>query len=684
MRPAITALGQGLVFHLSGQLDQTSMLLYTLVGAAGLFSAVEAAPRGLGLGKLRRDGRYSYGNMYKEPDVYTPVAAYTPPDTNTKLAGYYPPPKNTSTSAINIKTLEPAIQCPTNGVYVSTKTVDVTITVTASSDVSYAPVYNDYTKTLTVNGTIYVPGGKHVYTQPYEVETRDAYPEPEATGNYPVNSNYLPPHNTKAPDGTDGYPYMNSTIAASFTTPIDKHAYETDYQYPNQTAVYNTPSGYNSIAPVNTKPVYPGSSDNSSIVAPVYTKPVYPHPSGNSSALPPFFTPPAYPSVYTPPAYTKAVYTPPILPGNSSVIDLPVYTKPAQKTPIYTKPAYSDPATPSNSSIVASVFTPPSYTKPVYSDPANSSIMAPVNTKGIDTPIYTPPAYTKLVYSDPAVSSNSSVLPPVYTKPVKTPIYTPPFNTKVPFPSESSESAELPFTSAAANSTVAPVIPVYPERTPVASTSQNDAVSASVTQTPSGTTTDLDCDTETLRTPATSIYETPSLVRTPVAASTTDTCVIDSSMAPIATSYLNTTATTMYSAPTETSYDDNVQKRAPKRGSAYCGVNGEAAGLNFLAEFSENKVGVAVTLEGCYQFCEGNIPSTRGCQAYRFYQVNGSPRCALYRASVSASVSNLDVSVESRWYDLTCGSPTTGTTPNDQSQSGGLSAALKIALGLGN
>ncbi|KAJ3530224.1 hypothetical protein NM208_g9422 [Fusarium decemcellulare] len=658
------------------------MLLQTLVGAVSLFgTAVEAAPQGFGFGKLRRDGRYSYGNMYKEPDVYTPVAAYTPPDTNTKLAGYYPLPKNTSTSAINIKTLEPAIQCPTNGVYVSTKTVDVTITVTASPNVAYVPVYNDYTKTLTVNGTIYVPGGKHVYTQPYEVETRDAYPEPEATGNYPVNSNYLPPHNTKAPDGTDGYPYMNSTIAASFTTPIDKHAYETNYQYPNQTAVYNTPSGYKSAAPVYTKPVYPGS-ENSSIVAPVYTKPVYPHPSGNStaapvyitpsytrpiysdplvsgnsSALPPIFTPPAYPSVYTPPAYTKAVYTPPILPGNSSVIDLPVYTKPGQKTPIYTMPAYSDPATPSNSSIVAPDFTPPSYTKPVYSGPENSSIGAPVNTKGIDTPIYTPPAYTKPVYSDPAASSNSSVVLPVYTEPVKTPIYTPPFNTKVPFPSESSESAELPFTSAAANSTVAPVIPVYPERTPVASTSQNDAVSASVTQTPSGTTTDLDCDTETLSTPATSIYETPSLARTPAAASTTETCVIDSSMAPIATSYQNTTATTMYSAPTETSYDNNLQNRAPKRDSAHCGVNGEAAGLNFLAEFSENKNGVAVTLEGCYQFCEGNIPSTRGCQAYRFYQVNGSPRCALYRASVSASVSTLDVSVESRWYDSPAARP---------------------------
>jgi hypothetical protein len=77
-------------------------------------------------------------------------------------------------------------------------------------------------------------------------------------------------------------------------------------------------------------------------------------------------------------------------------------------------------------------------------------------------------------------------------------------------------------------------------------------------------------------------------------------------MVPISSSYLNTTATTS-SAPTETICEDDAENGAPKSNTAYCGVNGKATGMNFLAEFSEDSYGMPVTLEGCYQFCKVSL-----------------------------------------------------------------------------
>ncbi|RSM14025.1 hypothetical protein CEP52_001611 [Fusarium oligoseptatum] len=845
----------GCFFHtFFPHLDTQSIACFCLLSSAPLaflVTAVEAAPRGTWFHKFQRDDQGSKAriaarsdsqasNAYSQPNVYTPGAKYASPDTYTKVDSQYAAPKNTSTSTVNSKTLKSDIECPTGGVYVSTTTLDLTVTVTASSNMSYT-ICRDCTQTVTRNGTVYLPGGKYVPTLSYDKETNAAYPIAEITnggGQYNTGSPYYPPNATyipvktkdvEDPDETepctdDDYPYMNSTIAAPlYTTPVDKHVSASGYQ----SGIYNTPSGYNSDAPVYTrpayvkpvypepghsnssietpaytkpvytKPVYPQPSGNSTIVAPVYTKPSYPHPSGNSSIVPPVYTKPSYPdpssnssttppayikpvytkpvypepnnssivpTVYTPPVYTKPAYTQPVIPGNSSAITPvytnsadpsvytppvytkpvypetpvpgnsstvstksadpsvytpPVYTKPVypqpvtsgnsstSEAPVYTPPVYSDPVVHGNSSTVPpvyttpvdpSVYTPPAYAKPAYSEPiipGNSSTSEdpiytpPVNTKPAypgsvisssssnnEGPVYTPPVYTRPSYPDPVSSGNSSVTPPVYTKPVETPVttksvdtpvYSPPVYTKPVFPSESSDAYPLPSTPS--NSTIPPVLPVSssdsssvvdPTFTPEASTSQGGSASASI---------------EPTTLPVTPFLTTTSSIES----STTEPCIIDTSMVPISSSYLNVTATTP-SVPTATIYKRDAENGASKRDTAYCGVKGKATGMNFLAEFSEDSHGMPVTLEGCYQFCKHDLPSTHGCQAYRFYNNDsGATRCAVYNQPVSKDIREIDSTVEDVWFDLTCGSP---STYQDDNQSSATGTFLKFGLGL--
>ncbi|GKU05175.1 repetitive proline-rich cell wall protein 1 [Fusarium langsethiae] len=387
------------------------MLLPSIVGAVGLLGTVaEAAPRGSWFGRAQpRFARFV--NDYAPPK-YTPINSYMPS-------------KNTTTPVINSTTLEPTIQCPTNFVFVSIKTVDVTVTVTASSDGSRytTEICKDCTKTVTISNTVLVPPTKYASTLPYgEENTGSPY--------YPVNSTYAAPSQPKT---SNDYPYMNSTIEYSFTTPIDQHASPT-YQTLRQSAVYSTPDGQ--VSPpvytkaANTKPVYSDATCGNSTgtpsgyVPPVYTKPAYSSlASGNGTV--PVDTKPVDTPVYSAPVYTQ-----PVLPRNTSVVTPPVYTKPAE-TSVYSVPVYTKPVLPSNSSIV----DPPVYTKPVSSEPiipGNSSTTdIPVDTKPIETPIYTPPVYTKPVSSEPIIPGNSSTTDiPVDTKPVETPIYTPPVYTE--------------------------------------------------------------------------------------------------------------------------------------------------------------------------------------------------------------------------------------------------------------
>ncbi|KAI9171322.1 hypothetical protein HJFPF1_00804 [Paramyrothecium foliicola] len=134
--------------------------------------------------------------------------------------------------------------------------------------------------------------------------------------------------------------------------------------------------------------------------------------------------------------------------------------------------------------------------------------------------------------------------------------------------------------------------------------------------------------------------------------------VIDVSMTPVATAPLAATPTRP-SRPTATVSEEDEETGAPEEDRTYCGVHGEPAGTYFIAEFIEDRPGVPVSLEGCYEFCDNVMDTTEGCQAYRFYYSEfGAPRCALYGMPVPWIVRDLDNDEPDRWFDLDCGSPT--------------------------
>jgi hypothetical protein len=56
--------------------------------------------------------------------------------------------------------------------------------------------------------------------------------------------------------------------------------------------------------------------------------------------------------------------------------------------------------------------------------------------------------------------------------------------------------------------------------------------------------------------------------------------------------------------PTKTVCEHDHEAGEPDGETAYCGVRGRPAGVYFIAEFIEQRSGVAVTPEGCYQFCD--------------------------------------------------------------------------------
>ncbi|KFA66499.1 hypothetical protein S40285_00682 [Stachybotrys chlorohalonatus IBT 40285] len=170
---------------------------------------------------------------------------------------------------------------------------------------------------------------------------------------------------------------------------------------------------------------------------------------------------------------------------------------------------------------------------------------------------------------------------------------------------------------------------------------------------------------------------TPMMTSSPSA----PTRVIDVSMIPVLSSPLLTTLSRS-SRPT-TTVTELGATGAPVQDRTYCGIRGQPAGTYFIAEFIEDRPGVQVTLEGCYQFCDVSkrlpsytstdsrgfsctdlwlqsvMESTRGCQAYRFYHNDlGAPRCALYGMPVPWVVRDLDERQEDQWWDLDCGSPT--------------------------
>lgn len=124
--------------------------------------------------------------------------------------------------------------------------------------------------------------------------------------------------------------------------------------------------------------------------------------------------------------------------------------------------------------------------------------------------------------------------------------------------------------------------------------------SSSVTSTPT-----TPCETDS--TPTTSPYAVTSpptpTTTTPPATTTTPGLCIDTTIVPVTTSKLTVTVAAP-PEPTRTVCIDNHETGTPADEIAYCGVPGKPAGVYFIAEFIEERSGVPVTEEGCYQFCD--------------------------------------------------------------------------------
>ncbi|KAH7363814.1 hypothetical protein BKA65DRAFT_571761 [Rhexocercosporidium sp. MPI-PUGE-AT-0058] len=88
----------------------------------------------------------------------------------------------------------------------------------------------------------------------------------------------------------------------------------------------------------------------------------------------------------------------------------------------------------------------------------------------------------------------------------------------------------------------------------------------------------------------------------------------------------------------------------------HCGVHGLPIGLYKMAEYWEERAGVDVSLEGCWEFCEA---ASEGCFSYSFYQEEGlgDARCDLFGGSVADSLDSIIKEVPRVWYDIGCGNP---------------------------
>ncbi|KAF5868014.1 uncharacterized protein Bfra_007209ia [Botrytis fragariae] len=131
-----------------------------------------------------------------------------------------------------------------------------------------------------------------------------------------------------------------------------------------------------------------------------------------------------------------------------------------------------------------------------------------------------------------------------------------------------------------------------------------------------------------------------SIPALPISTGTTD-------LHPSTTIAFTTTVTTLQASGT------------PNPAAVHCGLHGLPVGDYFLAEFVEDKAGVAVTLQGCWEFCDGVYGIDKGCVSYSFYPEpgTGAPRCDLFGGSVAQSLDSIIPSVPNVWFDLECGDP---------------------------
>ncbi|KAJ0121542.1 hypothetical protein J7T55_008706 [Diaporthe amygdali] len=140
--------------------------------------------------------------------------------------------------------------------------------------------------------------------------------------------------------------------------------------------------------------------------------------------------------------------------------------------------------------------------------------------------------------------------------------------------------------------------------------------------------------------------------------STTQTLVIVTTLPPISSASVEPTdLPTTVIAPTNTISATDAPTGTPSPDDIHCGIRGTAIGTYYLATYAYNKVGVPVTLQGCFQFCSFAVER---CFSYSFYLEPGlgAPRCKLYGGLVAYEVDSIDPFQPYTWYDVACGDPT--------------------------
>ncbi|KAJ4257753.1 hypothetical protein NW757_003379 [Fusarium falciforme] len=150
-------------------------------------------------------------------------------------------------------------------------------------------------------------------------------------------------------------------------------------------------------------------------------------------------------------------------------------------------------------------------------------------------------------------------------------------------------------------------------------------------------------------------------------ASTTETVTSFSTTETPSTTAAPTSTTTTEEEIVVTMAKRSFQDGPPIRRNVHCEVNGSRRAISPVDEFSEERPGVPISIEGCYQRCKDRANAEPSCKSFSFsYGHLGQPLCDLFDGSVSESVSTLDHAEISLWFDLVCGSPSEkGWEPSD-------------------
>ncbi|KAF7537729.1 hypothetical protein G7Z17_g12787 [Cylindrodendrum hubeiense] len=455
------------------------MLLPTLIGAIGLLStAVEAAPKGTEFNKIRSETAVprGAGKARGSHAFRARVAARADSDAYSPPNGYFPNPNlynltNTSMSTSSHHNTETiilfddssvaTIGCPTASLFVSTTTVDITVFITATSNLTYTeePCDDD---SVTIHNTkdsallssastdcddetapVYTgPKTATVVEEHYSTETE---PCPD-DALYPLNSTRLNSHSTHT---AHIGPYNTGTEEPCTDDPLFP-ANET-----GRPPHYTDLSHWSTTLSTQASPTSDCDDETSTGGDPS----IYTHDSiGNYSI--PHATPVAstklrddQTSSPSPSSGPAVVYTLPFGDSNTT------YTKPVE----YALPRDDDTSSATPTSADTGRFTPDSFSNynPPYVTPVAST-----EPRDDETSSATPTSHPSPLYTLPFGESNTT-----YTKPVE---YALPRNNSTSAATPTSADPGI-FTPVSAGNFTAPY------KTPVASTEPRDDETSSAT-----------------------------------------------------------------------------------------------------------------------------------------------------------------------------------------------------------